>query len=72
MQWDIRLCGQFIRELAYIVNGDNPENRISIFQVNVSNNFVNVLLRTTLHSDFSNILRLHAQTSRSTGYTGED
>lgn len=36
MQWDTRLFGHIIRELAYVINGNNPENRVSILQVNVS------------------------------------
>lgn len=36
MQWDTRLFGHIIRELAYVINGKYPENRVSILQVNVS------------------------------------
>lgn len=43
----VELCGityavgfsskeKFVRELAYVEDGENPENRVSIMQVNVS------------------------------------
>ena len=36
MQWDLLSNERFVRELAYVINGENPENRVSVMQVNVS------------------------------------
>lgn len=36
LQWDILSYGLCITELDYIINGDDPRNRVSVIQVNVS------------------------------------
>ncbi|KAJ0045248.1 hypothetical protein Pint_04215 [Pistacia integerrima] len=59
-QWDIRLCGRLIRELAYIINGDNPENRISILQVNATPEEIEMLYLQESFNDYTGFYVIYA------------
>lgn len=40
MQWDLLSQELEIQELTHIIKGDNPDNRISVLQANVSYNII--------------------------------
>ncbi|XP_022717683.1 homeobox-leucine zipper protein PROTODERMAL FACTOR 2-like [Durio zibethinus] len=42
-KWDLLSNERFVRELAYVINGENPENRVSVMQVNSSPNKIEIL-----------------------------
>ncbi|XVF77590.1 hypothetical protein PTKIN_Ptkin14bG0057500 [Pterospermum kingtungense] len=42
-QWDLLSKEKFVGELAYVKNGENPENRVSIIQVNSSPSKIEIL-----------------------------
>ncbi|XWS51917.1 hypothetical protein CRYUN_Cryun11dG0023000 [Craigia yunnanensis] len=50
-KWDLLSNERLVRELAYVINGENPENRVSIMQVNSSPNKIEILYLQESFSD---------------------
>ncbi|XP_037492499.1 homeobox-leucine zipper protein PROTODERMAL FACTOR 2 isoform X2 [Jatropha curcas] len=50
-KWDLLSRELVIRELTYIIKGDNPENRISILQANSDPNRIEILYLQESYSD---------------------
>ncbi|GLU23581.1 hypothetical protein SLE2022_395740 [Rubroshorea leprosula] len=42
-KWDLLSDGRFVREIAYVINGQSPENRISVLQVDGFQNKIEIL-----------------------------
>ncbi|KAH7544331.1 hypothetical protein JRO89_XS15G0150300 [Xanthoceras sorbifolium] len=65
-KWDIRLRGHVIRELAYIKNGENPINRVSILQVNATPEVVEMLYLQDSFTDQTGSYVIYAPVDLST------
>ncbi|XWS09843.1 hypothetical protein CRYUN_Cryun39dG0024300 [Craigia yunnanensis] len=50
-KWDLLSNERSVRELAYIINGENPENRVSVMQVNSSPSKIEILYLQESFSD---------------------
>ncbi|XVF70556.1 hypothetical protein PTKIN_Ptkin11bG0171200 [Pterospermum kingtungense] len=50
-KWDLLSNEKMVRELAYVVNGEKPENRVSVMQVNSTPNKIEILYLQESFSD---------------------
>ncbi|GMJ10297.1 protodermal factor 2 [Hibiscus trionum] len=50
-KWDMLSNGRLVRELAYVITGEDPRNRVSVMQVNSSPNTVEILYLQESYSD---------------------
>ncbi|KAE8734906.1 putative CTD small phosphatase-like protein 2 [Hibiscus syriacus] len=50
-KWDLLSKERLVRELAYVITGENPQNRVSVLQVNSSPNKIEILYLQESYTD---------------------
>ncbi|KAE8681032.1 putative CTD small phosphatase-like protein 2 [Hibiscus syriacus] len=50
-KWDLLSNERLVREVAYVINGEDPQNRVSIMQVNSSPNKIEILYLQESYTD---------------------